>query len=635
MVSHKVFLVGCFIFLLATWASAQSDIALADILYEEAQKLYEQGNCKNASEKVERAYNLYSKHNNIPGMNKCNDLDGQIDTCLRNQGYNKYQEAGKRLRNQEYDAAKAFALEAKELFSLIPDEEWVSKCEERIQVIGKEIDKYLESMGDDYYGEAMDFYGKSDYLTALEKAKTAKEFYSKIPSSEGVQKCETLIENINIDMKQTKEKANLYYTYAEEWYTKAQTNPTFKNFNTAMGYAENASRLYSLVNDTAGYASAQDLLNFLKEELARNEERLNNEAKSYYNTAEQEYLEGRRYFHEEEYSLAYQLFNNASSHSKYAKATYTELYEWSKDLIDPQQRKRKKDFYSQKIRECQEQLKKINSEKNTIEKRKRAESLYKEAHSLKGKALYENASSAVREAQRIFEEIEDWSGVSKCVTLTRDINHALQIKAEADTFYTNATQNYHQANFENATYYVKKAQEIYQSINKDSSVKKCDSLLEKIKKGNESKSRANEFFENAQQLHQRGTFTKSNEYAQRAQEIYQRINYSKGVSQCQELISENEKELGKVKKKEELFRNIIISIIVVVVILLAVRWWWEKKKREELKKKREELDKRRREALKRKKEEAEKRKKEARMKKIREEREKVKEALKEEKKKNV
>ncbi len=616
-------------------ANAQSDIALADMYYEEAQELYGQGYCKNASSLVERAYNLYSKHSNQPGMDNCNELDGQIDKCLRDQGYNKYQEASKKLRDDEYDQAKAFAWEAKELFSLIPDETWVSKCDELIQQVEKKIDENLQFRADALYEEALDFYQKEDYLTALEKAGQAKELYAEIPDEEEAQKADTLIENIKINMDQVKAKANLFYTYAEEWNIKAQISPTFQNFNLALDYAENASRLYSLVNDTSGYSSSQALITFLKDELAKNEERLKEEAKGRYNQAELDYLDGRRYSHEEKYELALEMFDNASEHSKYAHATYSGLYKWSKTTKDFVEREERKAYYLKKINECEQQLKRINSEIGDIDDRKKAEGLYKLAQEFKIKAKYENASEAVKEAKLIFEELGDWSDVSKCVTLIRDIDQALEVQAEADGLYEQGNASYRVANFANATVEMERAREIYGSINKEDAVELCDAFLEKITEGNASKIKANNFLADAWDFHARGTFTKSNDYAERAREIYQDINFSEGITNSKELISKNDEQLKGVKGREELQRNVIIAIIALVIILIIGRWRWDKKKKEEVVRKRLELDKRRKEALKREKDEAKLRKEEARTEELKAEREKVMKALEEEKRKNA
>lgn len=374
------------------------------------------------------------------------------------------------------------------------------------------------------------------------------------------------------------EEAQRQYTIAEEYYLKTRKNPTLENFNLAREYAENASKLYALANDTIGVSTCQDLINRIKEE-TYTPKSLPETAEEWYNKAELNYLQGRRFIYEGEYELAYEFFKNASNYSKYAKADYVTLLNWSKDLTDGKQREEKVKFYSKKVEECEEQLEKINHEIDTIEKRRRAEELYKEATKLygEGKCLYENASRLLNEAKEIFEEIGNWREVSKSNALIQSINLALEKKVLADSLYENATKSFQIADFKSATFYAEKAKEIYFELNCGYKVELCDSLLEKIEEGNESKAHADEFYDSALKLYDRGTFAKSNEYAGEAKEIYQQINHSEGISKCEELIEKNDEKLSRTIPSPRtilyyrILKYTIYSILIIALIFLAVK----------------------------------------------------------------
>jgi tetratricopeptide (TPR) repeat protein len=612
---------------------ATSDIALADMYYEEAQKLYDSGECKNASEYIERALNLYMKYNNQPGIEKCNELIVKINKCLRDQGYNFYLQALQYFNQGDYENAKIFAERAKSLYVLVPYIEGIANCDELIQNAKRKIEELIKEQGERLYENARAYYAKKDYPNAKISANRAKEKFLEISYADGISRCEALLKNIDIDIVQTNERANVYYTEAEKWRMKADIEPKFKNFNLAKEYAENASKLYSLVNNTEGYAKCLTLISVIQNKLAENEERLNNEAKNHYDKAELSYLEARRFFYEEKYDLTYALLNNASTHSIAARSIYTELLKWARELKSAKKREEKVQYYQKKIRECKKQGKKIEKFKKEIEERREAERLYQYATKLYNDAFYDNASATINETKKIFEKVGDWVGVSKCNTLILKINQALEIKAQADKFYENASSKYRVAKFDEAISDLMEARRIYQGINRKQDIEKCDSLLENITKGNKSKNRAEQFYQKALDFHERGTFPKSNDYAKDARKIFEKINFSEGVQRCDELIAKNDELLEEEGKKHELYKNIIFAAVVISTFAIILRWWLEKRKKVELRRRALEAERRRREEERRRREEKERRKEEARLRELREERERLKAELEKEKSK--
>ncbi|MEM2918237.1 MAG: hypothetical protein QXY62_01910 [Candidatus Altiarchaeota archaeon] len=623
---------------LLVFVNAISDVELADMYYGEAKKQYDAANCINASIFAERAYNLYVKVGNFQKGNEVNEFRSiKVDKCLRDQGYIYYQKALEYYTQGgygNYNLAKQYAEKAKEYYSyLLFPGDLIEKCDELIKNAENKIKENKKEQADGIYNEAYKLYKqRKDLFYALNKANEAKEIYSLINDMQGVEKCNALISNIQVDIAQIDENANVYYTTAQEWYTKATLNPTFKNFNTALEYAKNASELYSLVNNTAGYANCIALINNIQNALSKNEERLKKEAESYYNKAELLYLSGRSKYNEGNYVLAEEMFKNATSASKTAKQIYTELYNWA-DSLRGKERIEKIEYYKKKIYECNKQLEMIENEAKIIDKKTLAENLYSDANKFYDLSFYENASIAVNKSREIFVSINDWVGVSKCEALIRKINTALEILANANSAYEKAYSKYKIAEFNAAVSELEKAVEIYRQINRQQDIEKSNLLFKKIQEGNNSKNEADRKYKEALKKYEEGSFTVSKSYAIEANNTYKKINFVEGIEKCNELIKKNDEKRKEIEEREKLQRNILVAIVAIIFISVIIFWQREKWKKAELRKKALEAEEKRKEEERRKAEEERLKKEIEHLKQLQAERDRLKAVLEEEKKK--
>lgn len=615
-----------FVFIISN-ANAISDRDLADAYYQQAKEAYDTGDCVNASEMANRALTLYIKINYEEGISKTTTLIGDINTCLKETGDELYATAMDYYNKKEYENCITFARRAKEQYSHIPDPVGMNECEKLIQDAEREIEKEKVKRADELYETAMRLYEDENLIEAPIKAKEALDIYTEINNDEGISKCNALLSAIDRRIYEIKQEAETNYRRANDHYKKATETESFDDFMKAKEYAEEAKGLFDKIGDKDGYAKSRDLITLVNGEIERLEEEFKGKADSYYNEGMTELLYCKG---EQDMEKATGFCNNAKQKIEKAKSIYYQLYEWAKDIKDYKKRDEKKKFYIGKINKCDNRLKEIEDEIGRRRDIKKAEDLFVDANTFFTQGDCRNASRFADEARSLFDKANHFPGVYKCETLIYQINECLEKLKDADRYYKNATTYYEIADPDNATIMLKKARQIYEEVNNQEGIEKCNSLKEKITEMSKKKEDANLLIGEAEMYFEQNRFEDSIKAAEKAKAIYEEINYEEGVSKAKSLIEDN-KEMIDIHSREAK-RNMMITIgaILLAITLSIASWWIRKAQKERMERGRLESERRRLEEELRRKKEEEKRREEKRRRELEIERKKLKAMVEEE-----
>jgi len=409
--------------------NALSDRDLADTYYQKALEEFNKTNCRNASQLAEFALNYYGKIHNEEGKDKTLELIMQINSCLRSQGYIYYYRAFEFFNEGDYENAAILVTKARDLYSLIPYQDGVDRCDELLARIDEGYKVARSEYADGIYYQAEDFFVSEDYLNAKEYAEDALAIYEEVKDSEGAYRCTKFLKRVDDKITDIEEMANIEYGMAQELYSTRD----FINYERAIGYAEEARGLYLKIGDQEGAAKAQSLMYVLFEEITEYEEELNKEAVESYKEARTYYLIG-------EYENAISEINKAIT-----------IYDRFRELARKTSIIHKETFYESKLSECGRLLTKINAEKEKEKIKDEAESYYDVAYNFFSSACFRDASDNVEEAYGVFKSIGYSAGMSKCIVLREKINENLEKMDEASSYYKSSEGYYRAADYGNAS----------------------------------------------------------------------------------------------------------------------------------------------------------------------------------------
>lgn len=553
---------------------------LADSYYNNALIEYNSTNCKNASEYANKALILYSELNNDAGIQKSNELILKINKCLRDAGYAYYSQALEYFKINDYVNAKVYAEKAKEFYSYIPDTDEIAKCDKLIYDANWKIIEDKKRVADDNYKKASDLYFSipPDYINSRILAQNSLLIYQEINDADGILKTEALIDKILKGIVEIKENADITYTEANEYYKEARLRLNFDNYKKALEYAKKAKDLYSMINDSDGFSKALDLINLIESNIKENEDLLKQQADKYYEKAQVYFL--------------YDDLENASIYIENAKSGYYELYLMVEKMVEDWQLKEsKKKLYLGLIAKSDEFIDRINKTRKEREIKAQAELLYDDANRLFNYAEYENASIVAKQAKDLFSSIGSYTGISKSDTLIIKINKKIELMNTAREYYNKSYDYYIIADFDNATLYLNKSREIYNSIGRSREVAMTDSFMKNITIGIGKKTEADNYYRNAVGYYNSNSYENSLVEVKKAKRIYSEINYATGISNTDALILNNEKRIREIEQSQSTYRTILVLAVVVVILIIIFGWMIEKKRRAE--KKRREIEEQR------------------------------------------
>jgi len=615
---RKTILLGVFLIIVINSINAQTQKELADWHYELAVEAYNNGDCKNASVHVSRAFDLYTQIGDMVGETKCNELILKINNCLGPEGDSQYIQAldsyakGEDYLNsgdykkakEQFDMALLFIYGANSSYQymLPPDPSRIEKINLKYRQINEKIIECEIMRADDLYVKALDSFEREDPITAKLYVDNASIIYTKYNHSEGIEKCQKLSEKILDVIAKLKERANYLYEKGVNAYTGA--NCTNEGFFEASDYFKQARDVYLLINDYDGALNCEYILNQTNKRIEDCKDTMLEIANKYYIDANTLLTLASDF---DDYDEAEELANKA-------KKMYQEIYDRFKDSVS-----------ARKISECEELIRKINAGRENLNETQNAEELYDTALKLFADAEYENADILVKNARDIFERIGDWGGVTKCDRLIDKIDAVLDMMIEAEGYYNKSLEYHKVADYENATVYVEKAREIYMNISRIREVGMCNSTLKDISEGNKTKNKANQYYEEALRYLEYREYGTAREDAEEALRLYKKINYPEGIKKAEDL-------LKRIPVPPQPWTQVIIGPLIIVTVLFIILMWAREKIRKRRKEKEAEEKKRREmEEKRRAKIEAERIKREREKERMERERRRLKEMLEREK----
>ncbi len=559
------FITALALILIIGMVNAFSDRELADMYYQQALDEYNKTNCKNASQLAGFALNYYDKAHNTGSKDKVTALIIDINTCLKNQAYGYYYQALDYYNQGRYTDAADFVSRSKELYSIIPYQDGMDRCDGLIAKIDKKVSEDKGAHADSLYHQAEELFISERYILAKGYIQNASAIYTEIGNSAGIERCRQFLITIGGKITDIRERANINYGMAQDYYEKGG----YKNYDTAIEYAGEAKRLYLWIDDQEGAVKAQELMDVLFGGMSAYETEQNKKAEKYYSEARTDYLL-------EDYEIANSTLIKAYN-------IYRRFFDIARSADDRTMMAN----YSKKIKKVTKLQNRINEELIKARIRADAEDLYGKAYVFFGSGCFRNASEKVEKAYELFESIDYPTGMSKCIVLRIKINESQRNLGDATLEYMSAKGYYQSADYEAAMAHIRNGSNILLKMECDeksrccySEYKKLQDLNLSIQTGIAKKEKADNYYAEAERYFGLSNYEMSRDYSIRANDIYKEINYSIGISQSEDMISSNEDMLGAAEKQSNIFSIGVVLVVTIMVIFVILKWRSEREERE-------------------------------------------------------
>ncbi len=464
---RKILVVGVISLLFLGMVHGQSDTekrALAKMYYGEAEKKYGEGDCIGAREAIVVSRGYSEEIGDAGGMNSCDLLIGQINSCLAAKGEEIYLNAKNRfntgqsyLSQGSYDLAKenflkanTTVMEARMYFSYMipPYEHKIGACdnlssliaESLIAIIRQEAGMYLKK-AHDIYSAGLDKYGVRYLLDSRENAQRAYELYKSCNDAEGIYSAGRLVEKIGENLPDLNELARQLYDEGEEAYASGG----YESYRRALDCFQKCSMYYGVVGEAMGKKQCDDMGAAAFKALCGFIEEMEAEAKNKYTKAG--------------YSRNYGAWEDCINLSSEARYLYNELYEikWAEKDVNEAHR------YEEEIKKCDELIHECDPRPPPGSY---ADGLYQKAQEAYNSGEYENALSYNGQAFNIFVKVNNPTGITKCEMFKPRIDAKIARLNEGNNHYNAAKAYYDIADFDNATISLGVAVSIYQEINR-------------------------------------------------------------------------------------------------------------------------------------------------------------------------
>jgi hypothetical protein len=613
---RKIMFWGIFLIILVNSVNAQTQKELADQHYELALYSYDNGDCKNASVHVGRALDLYTQISDIFGRNDCKELIVQINSCLSSEGDSYYIQAldyhsrGEGYlgsgdyggAKEEFDTALLLIYDANSSYQyMIPvDAEKIERVDmEYLNITGK-IEESELMRADGLYRTSEGYFDAEDIMTAKKFAEDALDVYTQYGNDDGINKTQKLIRILDDEIASQIIYADYLYEKGVDDYKGA--NCTNDGYFSAIDNFEEAKGRYGIVGKTERMQDCDANIGQINERIEDCANRLREQANQYYDDAD----EHRRL----------RECTEALEDANEAKSLFQMVYKLTGSNND-----------KKRIDDCDNLLRRIRSECKIVDELEEARGYLANATELFKVAEYGRADELLEKAMEIFERHEDYEGLTNARRLRDDIAKMLDRITDADDYYNRSLTYYDVADYENATIYLEKARGLYVSAGLTQEVATCDSKLEDVRDGNETKNEADRYYEEALAYFESSDYDLSRDYAADAKGLYESINHAEGVKKAEEL-------LGMIPDGPiTLTQFIILPLTLVVVFLIVIAWNLERVRLKKEEKDTEERKRREVEEKKRAEMEAEMARREREREELDEERKRLRDMLVEEKKK--
>jgi tetratricopeptide (TPR) repeat protein len=226
--------------------------------------------------------------------------------------------------------------------------------------------------------------------------------------------------------------------------------------------------------------------------------------------------------------------------------------------------------------QCDELKKKVVIAMVNCNESDKAEKMYNTAGTMFQDAEYENASVLARQAKVIFEKSGNWAGVTKADRLVDNIDKMLAKLNESNSYYQKGQSAMRIADYENASFYLLKAREMYQNISRVKDVAKCDASLSELNIGNSTKGKADALYAEAQKNYEARDFGTAQIKANAAKEMYKRINDVEGIAKVDAFL----KTIPVYNDSRWLVMGLIVFVFIAFIVLMWMKTKVSREKRE-------------------------------------------------------
>lgn len=498
----------------------------------------------------------------------------------------------------------------------------VGKCDTLIKEISTGITQSMKA--DDYYGIAEDFFFEAEKDPAIETyektiyfANLAKKEYLDIGDRESIQRSEDIIiraqSEINEYFSSERLKAYTYYNLGRAQFIE-------ERYLTAISFIENASAIYSLIEDAEGMERCRTITNNIHEKIEEvkiNAQAVCDTAMELYNDGNMSEEDGAEFYASKckslyksvnyglgvlraddlltlihqftEHSIdrrkkeAARLFKDAEEafvRKQYANATESvkqtrEIYAGLYYQTDPDEEDTRK-YYSDFLGECDRLYARISNEWGGDRKLDQAEQFFTQAQKYYIDQFFDESLTYAKRAKNLFEDLQNYVGVSKTNSLIKSIAERVSRELMGDG---NLSQGYGfltVADFENALVRADRAKKIYETLIGSDKNLLADELLAKINVSIAKKEEASGFYNYAYEQFNSGNFVSAEEAATSAHNLYNEINHSIGIAESKNLLDQASDKVSEEKAKK---RTLILIVVIVIIVLAIMILNYSKKKK--------------------------------------------------------
>ena len=359
---------------------------------------------------------------------------------------------------KNYLIAKTYALNASALYTMVPDEEGISKAATLLTSINEKLNE-LKQDAIASYDKALDYYTVKDYKNAYYYANASYWLYTATGDMDGISKAKNLVSKINEEAAQTEEEKK---RLAQKYINSAEEFLVIKDYEKATEAATNAKNIYSEL-----YAEYYEIEHTLPESLRVNMKFYQNLIWDTDNLikriSDAEGDAGRKKRAEEYYVKAQEYLikneiTNALTYANKARSLFFDL----KLYVGVS----KTDSLIRQINERSKQ-------------RQIAEGYYNQSKYSYMIADFENARIQAESSRSIYASMFDINKTNDVDALISLIAEGVKKRDAANNYFNSAKTYFDSKNYESAKEYSKKAYDIYLVINHSVGISESKVLLDK------------------------------------------------------------------------------------------------------------------------------------------------------------
>ncbi|MFH1788829.1 MAG: hypothetical protein ABH834_05575, partial [Candidatus Altiarchaeota archaeon] len=209
-------------------------------------------------------------------------------------------------------------------------------------------------------------------------------------------------------------------------------------------------------------------------------------------------------------------------------------------------------------------------------KLEQADQFFTQAQQYYIEQFFDEALRYAERAKGLFEDLQNYVGVSKANSLIKSINERVSREKMADGNLSQAYGFLAVADFENALVNGQRARSIYVTLIGSNKTALADELLGKINSSMAKKEEAAGFYNYAYEQFNSGNFVSAEEAALKSHSLYVEINHSIGIAESKNILDQAS---GKVSEENAKKRTLILIVVIVIIVIVILVINYSKKKK--------------------------------------------------------